>query len=178
MPETHDQPLGVPPSEFHPERPPVPFKKRGNVKTAILVGILIIILDLLIYFFLIKPDDTQLLKAIEPLKPQETTVAPTQTRALHPTVVELKPSQTVKKVSDLAKEDLAKRLTISPKDINVVSEVAVSWNDGSLGCPKPDMMYTQAIVEGTKVVLSAQNKKYDYHAGTNGQPFLCEKPKK
>jgi hypothetical protein len=118
---------------------------------------------------LIRPDDTQLLKVIEPLKPQETTIVPTNP----------KPSlQTVKRVSDLAIKDLAKRLSIPEKDINVVSEETVTWNDGSLGCPQPDMMYTQSLVEGTKVVLSAQQKNFDYHARTDGTPFLCEKQTK
>lgn len=70
-PQSDDEgPIGVPPSEFQPQRPDAPFKKRGNIKTAILIAIVIVIVDLLIYFFLIKPDDAQLLKAIEPLKPK------------------------------------------------------------------------------------------------------------
>ena len=167
-----DQPLGVPPSEFHPERPDAPFKKSGNVKTAILVGILIVVVDILIYFFLIRPDDSQLLKAIEPLKPAEN-VAPSMT---NPEVTQgIVPSQVVTSVTDLAKEDLAKRLNISTGEISVVSEKEITWNDGSLGCPQPDMMYTQALVEGSQVVLSAKNNSYDYHAGPNDKPFLCNK---
>lgn len=167
-----DQPLGVPPSEFHPERPAAPFKKRGNVKTAILVGILIVVVDILIYFFLIRPDDSQLLKAIEPLKPAENTT-PSMT---NPEVTQgIVPSQAVTSVADLAKEDLAKRLHISTEEISVVSEKQITWNDGSLGCPQPDMMYTQALVEGSQVVLSAKNNRYDYHAGPNDKPFLCDK---
>jgi hypothetical protein len=65
-----DQPLGVPPAEFHPERPEAPLKKGGNLKLVLLVALAIIVIDLLIYFFLIKPDDASLLKAIEPLKPK------------------------------------------------------------------------------------------------------------
>jgi hypothetical protein len=64
------QPLGVPPAEFHPERPEAPFKKRGNFKLVILAVLAIVVIDLLIYFFLIKPDDASLFKAIEPLKPK------------------------------------------------------------------------------------------------------------
>jgi hypothetical protein len=68
--QTNDGPIGAPQPESQPQRPDVPFKKSGNVKKAILLAILIVIVDLLIYFFLIKPDDAQLLKAIEPLKPK------------------------------------------------------------------------------------------------------------
>jgi hypothetical protein len=69
IPPVDNQPLGVPPTEFHPQRPDAPFKKRGNLKIALLVALAIVVVDLLIYFFLIKPDDASLLKAIEPLKP-------------------------------------------------------------------------------------------------------------
>lgn len=175
-----DQPLGVPPSEFHPHRPEVPFKKRGKLKTAIIVGVLIVLLDLFIYFFLIKPDDSQLLKAIEPLKPPSatqtpTTIAPTQATNLIPSPT----SQVqISNVSNLAIAELAKKLNINPAQIKIVSEEKVEWNDGSMGCPDPDMMYTQALVDGTKVILSAEKKTYDYHAGTDGKPFLCEKPSK
>lgn len=172
--KSEDNPLGVPPSEFHPHKPPAPFKKRGNVKTAILVGILIVVVDILIYFFLIKPDDAQLLKAIEPLKPVETTSAPSVT--MPSKAVQDPAGATQSRVSSMAKADLAKRLNIPESEIEVVSEAPVTWNDGSLGCPKPDMMYTQAIVEGTKIVLSAKNNSYDYHAGSDDNPFLCEKP--
>jgi hypothetical protein len=172
--QTNDQPLGVPPSEFHPQKPETPFKKRGKVKTAIIVGILIIILDLFIYFFLIKPDDAQLLKAIEPLKPPTATVAPSTVQQETPS--EAAGSATVSKVSNLAKEDLAKRLNIAVTEVEVISEEPTTWNDGSMGCPNPDMMYTQATTEGTKIVLVAKQKSYDYHAGTNDEPFLCEQP--
>jgi len=30
----------------------------------------------------------------------------------------------------------------------IVRAEAVVWNDGSLGCPEPGMMYTQALVNG------------------------------
>jgi hypothetical protein len=62
--------LGVPPDQFHPQRPDAPVKKGGNLKLALLVALAIVVIDLLIYFFLIKPDDASLLKAIEPLKPK------------------------------------------------------------------------------------------------------------
>ena len=69
---TNDAPIGAPnPSEPlpTPPRPEAPFKKRGSVRNAILLGILIVIVDICIYFFWIKPDDSHLFKAIEPLKP-------------------------------------------------------------------------------------------------------------
>ena len=60
--------------------------------------------------------------------------------------------------------------------INVLRDEAVVWRDGSLGCPKPGMMYTQALVEGYWVVLEHDGKTYDYRAGNRGYFVLCDQP--
>ena len=56
----------------------------------------------------------------------------------------------------------------------IVSAEAVTWNDGSLGCPKPGVMYTQALVEGFRVVVAAGDRQLDYHMSQTGQPRLCQ----
>ena len=58
----------------------------------------------------------------------------------------------------------------------IVSAKAVTWNDGSLGCPKPGVMYTQALVDGFRVVVAAGDRQLDYHMSQTGQPRLCERP--
>jgi hypothetical protein len=74
-----------------------------------------------------------------------------------------------------AVEDLAGRLGIEPDAVTVVAAQAVTWSDGSLGCPEPGMMYTQVLVDGTLVVLEAGGRRYEYHGG---DPLsLCENPK-
>lgn len=72
--------------------------------------------------------------------------------------------------------DLAERLGVAPEEIRVVSFQEVTWNDGSLGCPQPGELYTQALVEGSRVVLEYDDETYDYHAGSDREPFLCENP--
>jgi hypothetical protein len=72
-----------------------------------------------------------------------------------------------------ARADLAQRLGVDPEEVEVVVAERVTWPDGSLGCPQPGMSYTQAIVEGSKVVLGHDERVYVYHAGTDDQPFLC-----
>ncbi len=72
-----------------------------------------------------------------------------------------------------AREDLARRLGVDPGELEVVSFEEVAWPDGSLGCPEPGMSYTQAVVEGSKVVLGHDGRVYVYHAGDDDQPFLC-----
>lgn len=72
-----------------------------------------------------------------------------------------------------AVDDLARRLDIAPARVEVVSAQAVTWPSGALGCPAPDGMYTQALVEGFQLVLAAEGEEYHYHAGASGEPFLC-----
>ena len=77
---------------------------------------------------------------------------------------------------DAAVTDLAQRLAIAADEINLVRAEAVVWRDGSLGCPREDMMYTQVLVPGTLIVLGFEGKHYHYHAGRGGPPAYCEKP--
>ena len=75
----------------------------------------------------------------------------------------------------LAKADLQGRLkTAKEEDIRVLSAVEVTWNDGSLGCPEPGMMYTQALVPGYRIVLESAGVAYDYHGAKTGKPRLCQ----
>jgi hypothetical protein len=73
----------------------------------------------------------------------------------------------------LASADLMERLAMGSDDVVVVSAESVVWPDGSLGCPIPDMRYTQVQVEGTLIVLSVDGSVYNYHSGANRGPFLC-----
>lgn len=73
-----------------------------------------------------------------------------------------------------AKDDLAKRLAIDPQQIELLDAASVTWPDGSLGCPKPGMAYTQVQVEGIRIRLSVNGKVFDYHGGGGRELFLCE----
>lgn len=75
-----------------------------------------------------------------------------------------------------AKQDLAKRLSGSPDQIELVNFTPVTWPDGSLGCPEPGMMYTQMLVEGYRIQLRSGGRVYEYHGGGTRVPFLCAKP--
>ncbi|MCW5849829.1 MAG: hypothetical protein KIT87_07075 [Anaerolineae bacterium] len=75
----------------------------------------------------------------------------------------------------LAKADLQGRLkTLKEEDIRVLMAVEMTWNDGSLGCPEPGMMYTQALVPGYRIVLESGGVQYDYHGAKTGKPRLCQ----
>ena len=70
--------------------------------------------------------------------------------------------------------DAAQRAKVSPAQVQVVSSTAQTWNDGSLGCPRPGEFYTQVMVDGYQVIARAGGRTYDYRTSHNGIR-LCEK---
>jgi hypothetical protein len=70
--------------------------------------------------------------------------------------------------------DAAQRLSVAVVDVEVVRAEAVTWPDGSLGCPEPGIVYTQALVPGYWVVVEADERQLDYRAGRRGSFLLCE----
>ena len=75
-----------------------------------------------------------------------------------------------------AVQDLSRRLGVDPSEIDVVSADEVTWRDGSIGCPRPGMMYPQVLTNGSRVVLEVDGERYEYHAGGRRSAFLCENP--
>ena len=59
--------------------------------------------------------------------------------------------------------------------VALVSARSVTWNDGSLGCPKPGQSYTQAQVPGMQVVVTVGSVSYDYRFGRSDNPQLCQR---
>ena len=76
---------------------------------------------------------------------------------------------------DQAVADLATRLKIDASKISTLSAQAMSWPDGSIGCPQPGMVYTQVMVDGALIHLSVNGTAYSYHSGGSRAPFLCQK---
>ncbi len=59
-----------------------------------------------------------------------------------------------------------------PATLQVTVE-AVTWSDGALGCPRPGVMYTQALVPGFRVVVRDGAREAVYHASARGAWVLC-----
>ncbi len=73
-----------------------------------------------------------------------------------------------------AKQDLAQRLGVDVSAVEVAQVAAVTWPDGSLGCPRPGMAYIQVLIDGVFVQLRVGDQLYNYH-GDGRQPlFLCD----
>jgi hypothetical protein len=75
-----------------------------------------------------------------------------------------------------AKEDLAKRLSITVLEINVVEAAEVTWPDSSLGCPQEGMAYAQVLTPGYQILLEYRNNKYEYHSNKDTYVIYCMHP--
>ncbi len=78
-----------------------------------------------------------------------------------------------------AMADLATRNKVDLHDVTITELTAVTWRDGSLGCPQPGMQYSQALVPGQQLILSLASdptQSFAYHAGARGTFSFCESP--
>ena len=66
---------------------------------------------------------------------------------------------------------------INPASISVLIDEEVEWPSSALGCAKPGMNYLDVISPGFRVVIEQGGQQYSYHAGRNGNFFLCEREK-
>ena len=62
---------------------------------------------------------------------------------------------------------------VDREQLVIVRTESVIWSDGSLGCPEPGMMYTQALVNGYWVAIGAEGQTYDFRVGSGGSFRLC-----
>jgi hypothetical protein len=72
--------------------------------------------------------------------------------------------------------DAAARLSVDPSSVTIVAAQTQTFSDGSLGCPKPGEMYTQALVDGYQVIVEGDGTQLDYRGSGPGRFKLCEQP--
>jgi hypothetical protein len=73
-------------------------------------------------------------------------------------------------------DQAAQETGVGLDEISVVTAEAVTWSDGSIGCPEEGMGYTQALVPGYRVILDVAGEQIHYHAGSDGQFRACDNP--
>lgn len=98
--------------------------------------------------------------------PTETTMEPTSQPASTPAAPEVAQSVT----------DLAGSLGVEESAVEVVSVEEVTWRNGSRGCAEPGTMYTQALIDGSRITLRVDGTAYEYHSGGSQPPSLCDNP--
>lgn len=69
--------------------------------------------------------------------------------------------------------EVASQTGVEVGELTIERAQQVTWPDGSLGCPEPDMMYTQALVPGYWVVIKAGDETFDFRMSETGVPRLC-----
>lgn len=100
-------------------------------------------------------------------------VGPTTIDPTSPSTISMPEEEADMDLVERAQLDLAARLKVPEDEIEVLEVEPVSWPDGSLGCPQPGQMYTQAIVAGHRIVLGHGERIFLYHSGGEVPPFLC-----
>lgn len=125
-----------------------------------------------------SPDTAATVPSSLPPPPARTTALALPQPAQQPPPVGQSDGQAVLPPEVLARliNDLAVRTGSDPAAIVLSGAEAVIWNDGSLGCPRPGVRYTQEQVEGYRVMLRVDGRDYDYRVGRRGVFVLCERP--
>ena len=68
--------------------------------------------------------------------------------------------------------DLSRMLDLPTDNITLVSTESVIWPDDCLGVPRAGVVCNPASVEGFGIVLSANDKQYDYHTNLDGSALV------
>lgn len=71
--------------------------------------------------------------------------------------------------------DASVRFDVPEAEVAVAGALDVIWSDGSLGCPEPDMIYTQALVDGYLLTLEVDGDRVAYHGEDGRPPFHCDR---
>jgi hypothetical protein len=93
-----------------------------------------------------------------------------------PTSIPTPADAKLRELIERAKTDLAQRLAISTREINIVEFFEVEWPDSSLGCPNPSLMYTQVVTPGYLIRLQALGRIFEFHTSKRNQIVYCDHP--
>jgi hypothetical protein len=81
----------------------------------------------------------------------------------------------LERLIDIAKEDLARRLEITPDEIEVVHIEKAEWPDTSLGCAEPSLARRPVTIPGYRIILITNGWEYVYHTGKESGVVYCPK---
>jgi hypothetical protein len=80
---------------------------------------------------------------------------------------------TLQSVTDAVRADASQRTGLDVAKLEIQESVAVTWADGSLGCPQPGMTYTMALVPGYRIRIKVDEQLLNYHASARGHWVFC-----
>ena len=83
-------------------------------------------------------------------------------------------ADTVKRV----KQDLARRLKVTPDALELIAESDETWKDANLGCAGTKPLGEPAPTPGFAFILSHDGRRYVYHSDRHGHLRRCDEPMK
>ena len=116
---------------------------------------------------------------LEPIDSTQLFITPTITIAMpspEPREPVTVPSH-LQPIADQIIEDIIGRTGIDRNAISLLSYEAVTWPDGAIGCPQPGMAYTQALVDGYRLLFDASGKQMFYHTAGTQRFVFCDTAK-
>lgn len=84
------------------------------------------------------------------------------------------PASGLETLVQMAKAELAQRLSISTDQISLVEATEAEWSDSSLDCRQPGMEYLQVITPGYRILLEASGTQYEYHSNRDAYVVFCD----
>jgi hypothetical protein len=84
------------------------------------------------------------------------------------------PASGLETLVQLAKADLAQRLSISTDQVSRVETTEAEWSDSSLDCPQPGISYLQVITPGYRILLEVNGTQYEYHSNRATYVVYCD----
>lgn len=69
--------------------------------------------------------------------------------------------------------DAAAQLGVGASQLHVDQVTPRDWPDSSLGCPRPDEMYSQIVTPGYLIIITSAGKRLEYHSDTQSRVVLC-----
>ncbi len=80
----------------------------------------------------------------------------------------------IKKPFALISTDLQKRTNLPATSFQVAGFTMETFPDSAMGCPDPNLMYTQVLTPGYRIQVIAGGKNYDYRTNLAGtRIILC-----
>jgi hypothetical protein len=84
-------------------------------------------------------------------------------------------SANLERLIEKAKQDLSRRLEITPEEMRVVHIEMAEWPDTRLGCGEPGLTRLPVAISGYRVILSARGWEYVYHTDRESGVVYCPK---
>src|SRR3954452_10547365 len=73
---------------------------------------------------------------------------------------------------EAALADAASHLGVARDQLRVDSVTARQWGDSSLGCPSPELLYSQVVTPGFLILITNGARQLEYHTDARGRVVL------